>query len=779
MGSLVVVAGSAALVFSLPALVRGRIVALASERLGLLASIGEVSVGWSTVSLGQLRLVATEPNAVQLSAEELVIAASPWSLALDGASGIRAIDAEGIDLDVDIASEAFGHIVDKWRARRAGSGAGLQHARPDLHAGRVRLSLRRDKALLLSVEGLDARLGPSGAALSAAGLRFGDAQAPLSGEMQGIHVSADAEQKLNKLSVETASFELGETLAAPMPPSAAEEGADVKEAAPAPKTAVAPVHPLPSWQSIAEHLASGAELTLRDGVVRARSSHGDSPILRSVQARVQVQSADELALRLIGSAESKGHLDADLRVWPKALRADGTLSLSALPLTLLSPFLPSVPWYEPERTHIDAELSIKTESLDRVALSGRAVVRDAALYSPRLAPDEVHIEMASIEGQGYWLPLRRRLELERGRIGLGKASVQLAGAVEMASDHYAVDLAAELPRTGCTAAVHSIPEDLLGDLALAEWTGNISGHLLAKVDSRDLDKTVLKVDVTDKCDFVSVPAIADLRRFHEPFTHSVEEPDGTVFQMETGPGTDAWTPITAISPFLVYAILAHEDPQFFSHHGFSPAHIRDALVRNLRAGRYVLGASTISMQLVKNVFLRREKTLARKIQEVLLTWWIERVMPKRESLELYLNVIEYGPSVYGIRSAARHYFNRLPSELSPAESVFLSTILPAPKRFHGFFERGALSPAWLAQARAMMQRMKTRGFYTKDAADYGLQELEHFKFNPEGTPAPPRVIPGGTGPLPYLDGESPLPASATDGLAPAGDDAAVRGDGFD
>ena len=147
--------------------------------------------------------------------------------------------------------------------------------------------------------------------------------------------------------------------------------------------------------------------------------------------------------------------------------------------------------------------------------------------------------------------------------------------------------------------------------------------------------------------------MADLRRFHMPFMHSVLEPNGAEFQMETGPGTPNWAYIEDISPFFVHAVLAHEDAGFFIHRGFSMLHVRNALVRNLKERRYVVGASTITMQLVKNVFLHREKTLARKIQEVLLTWWIERVMEKRDILELYLNVIEYGPGVYGIRNGAQ------------------------------------------------------------------------------------------------------------------------------
>jgi membrane peptidoglycan carboxypeptidase len=230
----------------------------------------------------------------------------------------------------------------------------------------------------------------------------------------------------------------------------------------------------------------------------------------------------------------------------------------------------------------------------------------------------------------------------------------------------------------------------------------------------------------------------------------VTEPDGKVFEMETGPGTSAWTPIEAMSPYFVHAVLVHEDPQFFSHHGFSLINIRNALARDLKERRYAVGASTITMQLVKNVFLHREKTLARKIQEVLLTWWTERVMEKRDILELYLNVIEYGPGVYGIRQAAQHYWNRLPSELSPAEGVFLSTILPNPKKYHSYYDKNALSSSWMSQMRSQMKRMGERGAYDAKAVEYGMAEIEHFKFARDGAPAAPRIIPGATAPLPYM-----------------------------
>jgi membrane peptidoglycan carboxypeptidase len=206
-----------------------------------------------------------------------------------------------------------------------------------------------------------------------------------------------------------------------------------------------------------------------------------------------------------------------------------------------------------------------------------------------------------------------------------------------------------------------------------------------------------------------------------------------------------------MSPYFVHAVLVHEDPQFFSHRGFSLINIRNALARNLKERRYAVGASTITMQLSKNIFLHREKTLARKIQEVLLTWWTERVMEKRDILELYFNVIEYGPGVYGIRNAAQHYWNRLPSELSPAEGVFLSTILPNPKRYHSFYDKNALSSSWASQMRSQMRRMGERGAFDATATEYGLAEIDNFKFVKGGATPPARVLPGAAAPLPYMD----------------------------
>ena len=207
---------------------------------------------------------------------------------------------------------------------------------------------------------------------------------------------------------------------------------------------------------------------------------------------------------------------------------------------------------------------------------------------------------------------------------------------------------------------------------------------------------------------------------------------------------------------MVPAVISHEDGGFYEHGGFAPWAIRDALVRNLEEGRYVVGASTISMQLAKNLYLQREKTLARKAQEVILTWWLENALTKDQILELYLNVIEYGPGVYGLRNAAAYYFGRFPSELSPAEAAFLACMLPSPKRYHVSYERGALTRSMKNRSRRLLEHMAKRERIGPEALAYGLAELEDFHFHQIGDPPPPPRM------LPPLGAPEPLDPAEVD-----------------
>src|SRR4030095_5992140 len=128
--------------------------------------------------------------------------------------------------------------------------------------------------------------------------------------------------------------------------------------------------------------------------------------------------------------------------------------------------------------------------------------------------------------------------------------------------------------------------------------------------------------------------------------------------------------------------LTTEDGMFYEHKGFIVSEFRTALVKDLQAGYFKYGASSITMQLVKNVLRTREMTVSRKLKELFLTWYVEQTLDKDRILEIYLNAIEFGPGIYGIGHATHPYFGKPPRDINPVEAAFFSTILPNPKKRH-------------------------------------------------------------------------------------------------
>jgi monofunctional biosynthetic peptidoglycan transglycosylase len=141
-----------------------------------------------------------------------------------------------------------------------------------------------------------------------------------------------------------------------------------------------------------------------------------------------------------------------------------------------------------------------------------------------------------------------------------------------------------------------------------------------------------------------------------------------------------WVPLADISENLVQAVLLGEDANFFGHSGFDFYEIRESLEKNIERRRFARGASTITQQLAKNLFLSTEKTLTRKLKEALLTHRLERELSKRRILEIYLNVIEWGDGVYGAEAAARTYFGKSSSQVDVAEAALLAAMIPNPRR---------------------------------------------------------------------------------------------------
>ncbi len=178
-----------------------------------------------------------------------------------------------------------------------------------------------------------------------------------------------------------------------------------------------------------------------------------------------------------------------------------------------------------------------------------------------------------------------------------------------------------------------------------------------------------------------------------------------------------YTPLDQISPYLQKCVLTSEDPSFFSHRGFINEAFKQSILKNIRTKKFSRGASTISMQLIKNVFLTREKTVSRKLEEILLVYILEnnRIASKERMLEVYFNVIEWGPNVYGIGEAAQFYFQKSPANLTLKECLFLATIVPKPKKFMWQFDNeGNLKSFARQQQKFLSNLMLRRGILTAE-----------------------------------------------------------------
>ncbi len=241
---------------------------------------------------------------------------------------------------------------------------------------------------------------------------------------------------------------------------------------------------------------------------------------------------------------------------------------------------------------------------------------------------------------------------------------------------------------------------------------------------------------------LALPEAVDVRRLNGPLefaftgsegsvqrTLSIEPPSAWMYGdeaaeadlppsriIELGEGEAAahrWTPLENMPFWLVATQLYREDNRFFRNDGINWMQLRLVVEEAINERKLGRGASTISMQLVKNVFLSHERAIERKFQELFLTYWMNRVVPKPRILEIYLNMIEWGPGVNGIAEAADYYFGKEPHLLTLPECVWISAISPAPLRRARQRETGV--PPWMVeQVNSLMSGMVGRGYLRPD-----------------------------------------------------------------
>lgn len=179
-----------------------------------------------------------------------------------------------------------------------------------------------------------------------------------------------------------------------------------------------------------------------------------------------------------------------------------------------------------------------------------------------------------------------------------------------------------------------------------------------------------------------LPAVASLADRAMNLTIQVKDWQGELHPFVVGPQNPWWTPSRNIPSAMEWAVIVAEDANFYRHEGIDVKAIKDAIKYDLEKKRFARGASTITQQTAKNLFLSREKSLTRKIEEIYLAKRMEQELSKGRILEFYLNIVELGPMVYGIGHGARYYFDKPASSLTPRECAFLAAMLPGPQKVY-------------------------------------------------------------------------------------------------
>lgn len=204
-----------------------------------------------------------------------------------------------------------------------------------------------------------------------------------------------------------------------------------------------------------------------------------------------------------------------------------------------------------------------------------------------------------------------------------------------------------------------------------------------------------------------------------------------MYEVKLCPGGKNYVPLNQISKVMQKTVVLTEDSLFYTHKGFDWESIEKSAKENLDGGTYKRGGSTITQQLAKNLYLTKDKTLIRKMIEAFITLQIEKHLTKNEILEKYLNVVEFGKDIYGVKSAAWHYFKKSPSQLDVVESAFLAMLLPNPKKYSRSFYSKKLTPFAFKRIKRIISDMYQYNRISEDQYLAAKEKLKNFYSTPE------------------------------------------------
>ncbi len=463
----------------------------------------------------------------------------------------------------------------------------------------------------------------------------------------------------------------------------------------------------------------------------ASAGHGATLALRDLSAG---RRGSGLPLEVIAVVDDNGApRTASVEVSPLDLAV--TLRGDRFPLRALAPLAPA--GLDLTDTRATGTLTVARKPTGGIHIATAGSFEHLVVADARISADPVPLSFAidaelDITGDAITLP-RARFELAppaRGDISSPPIAITTSGWVRRGKPASG-QLEVELASAPCQTLLDTLPPAIRGPLDGMAMTGTAGGkaRLLVDLAAPEGEGATLTGSLAGGCAVTTEPPLADVTSLSQVIDQQLA--DGS--RIHTGPGEANWTNLKSLPWYVMGAFVSAEDGRFWEHPGFDLHQIARSLEIDLREHRLARGGSTISQQLIKNAFLSQRRSFDRKLQEAILTWRLEARLDKKQILERYLNIIELGPKLFGLRTAAKYWFNLSPRELNVKQAAFLAALTSQPTSMSKRVRKaGGLDPDTTERVLIVLAAMRRDGVI--DEPTWLDARLQRLWFAPTAVP---------------------------------------------
>ncbi len=462
--------------------------------------------------------------------------------------------------------------------------------------------------------------------------------------------------------------------------------------------------------------------------------------------REQALGATDLEVSYGARDPSRGQLQARIgsgrvaiRGFPDAL----DVSIYDVPVQLINPLFSQARF---DRGHVSGNLSIRVRPNQSISGPAAPATLSPATQSYGLtgsiALDKVvaridWLEQMPVQMSPQWIGAAIvthnesegwRADISELQMRLGEISATVAGTVHLPTQGWPAmraDLSLMVVPLPCAAMVASTPKALLGPLHGVRVSGHFAGGARLKIQQPNSRPVELDIDLANSnCHIRTDAPLANVAALARNYHHMMPNGRRVILTSDS----PEFIALDTLPSYVASAFIAAEDARFRSHHGFDSRQIENSIAKDLAKGRLARGGSTISQQLAKNLFLSRERTLGRKLKEAVLAWRIEEVLDKDSILEIYLNVIQLGESVYGIQAASQRWFHKEAHNLSPREAAFLASLTRSPTfSSRSIATGGGMTPEMVRRVEYILQSMRHLGAIDAPTLTHEQTSLLHLQ----------------------------------------------------